>query len=354
MTGHVIPAARLYGPRDLRIESVPHPGDPAPGEALVRVEVVGICGSDLHAYRHGSTGGEGPQGPIVLGHEFAGTIEQVGDGAVGGEGLPLTVGARVAVDPAQPCGNCEWCLRGDPNLCPTIKFCGLWPTDGALRPFICVPADTCFPVPDGISAATATMLEPLGVAIHAMDLAKLRAGESLAVIGAGSIGICVLKLAASGHVGPVFAADLLPWRADYAVECGASAAFCSRETDVVREVLDATNHRGVDVVIEATTGGGAVQQGAEMLAPGGRLIVVGIDEEDQLTLRHSTARRKGLTIRMVRRMKHAYPRAIRLAAQGGFDLTSLITHTFPLEQSPDAFALNADYRDGVIKVMIEI
>jgi L-iditol 2-dehydrogenase len=354
MTGHVIPAARLHGPRDLRIDSVSHPGDPATGEALVRVETVGICGSDLHAFRHGSTSGEGPQGPIVMGHEFAGTIEQVGDGAFDGEGRPLAVGARVAVDPAQPCGICEWCLRGDPNLCPTIKFCGLWPTDGALRPFIRVPADTCFPVPDGIGAATAAMLEPLGVAIHAMDLAKLSVGESLAVIGTGSIGLCTLQLAAFGHAGPVFAADQLPWRADYAAKCGANVSFCSRDTDIVREVLNATNHRGVDVVIEATTGGGAVQQGAEMLAPGGRLIVVGIDEEDQLTLRHSTARRKGLTIRMVRRMKHAYPRAMRLAAQRGLDLTGFITHWFPLEQSAEAFALNADYRDGVIKVMIEV
>lgn len=354
MTAQVIPAVRLHGPRDLRIDSVSHPGDPAPGEALVRVETVGVCGSDLHAFRHGSTGGEGPQGPIVMGHEFAGVVEQMGDGAFDGEGRPLTVGTRVAVDPAQPCGNCEWCLRGDPNLCPTIEFCGLWPTDGALRPFICVPADTCFPVPDGINAATATMLEPLGVAIHAMDLAKLSLGESLAIIGTGPIGICVLKLAALGHAGPVFAADQLPWRADYATECGANVAFCSRDTDIVGEVLNATNHRGVDVVIEATTGGGAVQQGAEMLAPGGRLIVVGIDEDDQLALRHSTARRKGLTIRMVRRMKHVYPRAIQLAAQGRLDLSSFITHRFPLEQSPEAFALNADYRDGVIKVMIEV
>ncbi len=354
MTGQLIPAARLHGPGDLRIDSVPHPGEPAPGEALVRVEVVGICGSDLHAFRHGGTGGEDPQGPIVMGHEFAGVVECVGDRASDGEGRPLAGGARVAVDPAQPCGKCEWCLRGDPNLCPTIKFCGLWPTDGALRPYIRVPADTCFPVPEGMSAATATMLEPLGVAIHAMDLAKLRVGESLAVIGTGSIGLCTLQLTAMGHAGPVFAADQLPWRADYAAKCGASAAFCSRDTDIVREVLDATSQRGVDVVIEATTGGGAVQQGAEMLAPGGRLIVVGIDEEDQLTLRHSTARRKGLTIRMVRRMKHAYPRAIRLAAHGGLDLTGLITHWFPLEQCPEAFALNADYRDGVIKAMIEI
>lgn len=354
MTEQLIPAVRLHGPRDLRIENVSHPGDPAPSEALVRVEVVGICGSDLHAYRHGSTSGEDPLGPIVMGHEFAGVIEQVGDGAVDGEGRPLEAGMRVAVDPAQPCGICEWCTRGDPNLCPSIKFCGLWPTDGALRPFIRVPADTCFPVPDGIDATTATMLEPLGVAIHAMDLARLRVGETLAVIGAGAIGLCTLELAASGHAGPVFAADQLSWRAEYAAKRGTTAAFCSRDTDIVREVLNATRDRGVDVVIEAATGGGAVQQGAEMLAPGGRLVVVGIDEEDQLTLRHSTARRKGLTIHMVRRMKHAYPRAIQLAAQGQLDLTSFVTHRFPLGQSQEALALNADYRDGVIKAVIDV
>jgi L-iditol 2-dehydrogenase len=261
---------------------------------------------------------------------------------------------RVAVDPAHACGRCEWCQRGDPNLCPHIVFFGLSPTDGALCPYLHVPAEDCFPVPQSIDATTATLLEPLGVAIHTCDMAKVRLGESVAVVGLGTIGLSVLQLLVSGHAGAVFAADRLPWRAERAAQVGATAAFCNQQTDIVDAVLGATGQRGVDVAIEAASGSGALQQAADMLAPGGRLIVVGIDPDDQFLLRHSTARRKGLTIRMVRRMKHAYPRAIRLVQQGDVPWAKLVTHRFPLDRARDAFALNSDYHDGVIKVMIDV
>jgi L-iditol 2-dehydrogenase len=289
-----------------------------------------------------------------LGHELAGTVQQAGAGAFDGQGQPLLPGTRVAVDPAHACGRCEWCRRGDPNLCPQIDFLGLAPHAGALRTWLHVPAEDCFPVPDDIDATTATLLEPLGVALHALDLAKLRRGENVAVVGTGPIGLCILRLLTSGWAGLVYAADPLPWRADRAARYGATAAFCNRSSDVVAEVTRATDGRGVDVAIEAASGGSALQQAAEMLAPGGRLIVVGIDAEDRFVLRHSTARRKGLTIRLVRRMKHTYPRAIRLVQQQAIEWNDLVSHRFPLSEAPEAFALNADYRDEVVKVMIDV
>ncbi len=350
---HLIPAAHLYGPHDLRIADTPHPGEPPPGQVLLRVEVVGICGSDLHTYRHGRIGDTQLAAPLILGHEFAGTVEQVGPAGLDGHGHPLAAGTRVAVDPAQPCGHCEWCLRGDPNLCPHIVFCGLYPHPGALRPWMHVPASTCFPVPDSMDATTAMMLEPLGVAIHSLDLAKVRLGESVAVIGAGPIGLCVLRLAVAAGAGAVFAADRLAWRVRLAAQFGPATAFCSAETDFVRAVLDATHGRGVDVAFEAALGGEALQQAAEILAPGGRLIAVGIDEEDRFVLKHSTLRRKGLTIRMVRRMKHSYPRAIRLVEQGQIDLPALVSHHYPLAEAPEAFAASSAYRAGVVKVAVD-
>jgi L-iditol 2-dehydrogenase len=205
-----------------------------------------------------------------------------------------------------------------------------------------------------MDATTATLLEPLGVALHTLDLAKLRLGESVAVVGTGPIGLCILRLLTGGWAGPVFAADRLAWRAERAARYGATAAFCTASSDIVAEVVQATDGRGVDVAIEAATGGQALQQAAEMLGPGGRLIVVGIDGEDRFLLRHSTARRKGLTIRMVRRMKHTYPRAIRLVEQHPSAWNDLVSHRFALSQAPEAFALNADYRDEVIKVMIDV
>jgi L-iditol 2-dehydrogenase len=320
---------------------------------LLRVEVVGLCGSDLHTYRHARIGDTALASPLILGHEFAGIIERTGADCLDGQGRPLEPGTRAAVDPAQPCGRCEWCVRGDENLCPHIVFCGLFPHQGAMRPLMHVPASSCFPVPADMDATTATLLEPLGVALHAMDLAKLRLGESAAVIGAGPIGLCLVRLATLSGASAVFAADQLAWRARLAGEFGPATAFCSPDTDVVTAVLTATGGRGVDVAFEAASGGDAIQQAAELLAPGGRLIVVGIDEEDRFLLRHSTARRKGLTIRMVRRMKHTYPRAIRLIERGLVDLNPLVSHHFPLVRAPEAFELNANYRDGAVKVVID-
>lgn len=348
-----MPAARLHGAADLRVDEIPHPGEPPSGQVLVRIEAVGICGSDLHTYRCGVIGDTHLANPIVMGHEFGGIVEAVGSDALDGNGQPLRPGVRVAVDPAQPCGRCEWCRRGDSNLCPHIVFCGLSPYDGAMRPWMHVPAETCYPVPEGMDAVTAAMLEPFGVAIHTLDLAKVRPAESVAIIGVGSIGLCILQLLVHSHVRPVFAADTLPWRASLAGKIGADA-FCTDQADVVQAVLDATNGRGVDVAVEAASGGDALVQAAEMLAPGGRLMAVGIDEDDRFLIRHSNARRKGITVRMVRRMKHAYGRAIRLVETGDYDLAGLVTHRLPLDEAPHAFALNANYDDGVVKAMIEI
>ncbi len=353
MTHSTIPAARLHGARDLRIDDVPHPGEPTDGQVLLAVEAVGICGSDLHTYRCAEIGSVQLQSPIVMGHEFSGVVAAAGGRCTGGDGQTLQPGTRVAVDPAQPCGTCEYCLRGDPNLCPHIRFCGLWPDDGALRPLMHVPASTCFPVPNAMDAVTAAMLEPFGVAIHTLDLAKICPAESVAVIGTGAIGLGMLQLLVGGPAQPVFAADRLPWRAERARQLGVTP-ICTADTDVVQAVMDATGGRGVDVAIEAAAGGEALAQAAEMLAPGGRLMAVGIDEDDRLLLRHSTARRKGLTIRMVRRMKHAYERAIVLAQQDGIDLASLVSHRFPLNDAPAAFELNAEYGDNIVKGVIEV
>ncbi len=346
-------AARLYGPSDLRIDDLPHPGPPGPGQALLRVTAVGICGSDLHTYQDARIGDTALQAPLTLGHEFAGVVEAVGPDALDGHFQPLHVGARVAVDPAQPCGRCEMCEQGNPNLCWRLHFCGLYPDDGSLCQWMHVPAHTCFPVPDALDDAAAAMLEPLGVAIHAVDLARIRVANSVAILGAGPIGLLILQLARLSGADPIFVSDRLPWRLDVARRMGA-VPLNYDEVDPLRAVREATEGRGVDVAIEAAWADHSVQQAAEMARLGGRLVLVGIPGDDHLTLKHSTARRKGLTIRLSRRMQHSYPRAISLALRGAVDLHGLISHRLPLEQAPEAFALNVAYREQVVKIMIDI
>ena len=345
-------AARLHAPRDLRVESVPHPGWPKPGQALIRVRCTGLCGSDLHSYADARIGDTPIGGPLTLGHEFAGIVEEVGPDARDGRFQPLTPGTRVAVDPAQPCGHCELCERGHPNLCAHLAFCGNYPHGGSLCEWLHMPARSCFPMPDALSDTEAALLEPLGVALHAADLARLRLAQSVAILGAGPIGLLLLQVMKLAGADPVFMVDPLPWRLRLAERLGATPVEGSPEK-AVPQILAATQDRGVDVAIEAAWGDRSVEQAAELARLGGRLVLVGIPGDDRLALKHSTARRKGLTILMSRRMKHAYPRAIRLALSRRVDLTGLVSHRFPLTQAAEAFALNAAYRDEVVKVMVD-
>ncbi|MFW6335741.1 MAG: zinc-dependent alcohol dehydrogenase [Phycisphaeraceae bacterium] len=347
-------AARLHGPRDLRCEDVPHPGPPPEGHVLIRVEAVGVCGSDLHTYEHGRIGDTSVESPLILGHEFAGVIEEVGEAAVTEEGRPLRKGDRVAVDPAWPCGKCEPCRMGHPNLCIDHAFAGVYPTDGALRRFMHVPASACFVVPEAVTAEDAAMLEPLGVGLHAVDLGHIRVGHSVLVVGAGPIGLFVAECARLAGARPVLVSDRLPHRLELAKRGGAETIHID-EADPVHAVHRATGGRGVDVAFEvAWSNEDSVAQAAEALRPGGRLVIVGISGDDRLTFQHSTVRRKGLTIAMCRRMKHTYPRAIDLATRGDIDLRSMITHRFALHQANEALDLALSHDNGVGKVMVRL
>jgi L-iditol 2-dehydrogenase len=214
-----------------------------------------------------------------------------------------------------------------------------------------MPAHSCFPVPRIIDDEEAALLEPLGVAIHAVDFAKLRVAHSVAILGAGPIGLLILQVARLAGADPIFVSDQHPWRLKLAEKWGGIPIRCNLE-DAPRRVLKETYGRGVDVAIEAAWADESVAQAADMCRLGGRLVVVGIAGGNRLELKASVARRKGLTIIMSRRMKHTYPRAIRLAASGRVDLKGLVSHRFPLKRAAAAFKLNAAYRDNVVKVMI--
>ncbi|MCG8511364.1 MAG: alcohol dehydrogenase catalytic domain-containing protein, partial [Rhodospirillales bacterium] len=321
---------RLYGPQDLRLVDSPRPPPPKPCEVCIRVSAVGICGSDLHTYLDGRIGNTTVESPLVLGHEFAGRIELTGANAVDGTGQPLRVGDRVAVDPNQPCGTCEDCRASNPNLCGNHRFTGVWPTDGALQEQIVVPATTCFRIPDALDNTEGALLEPLGVAIHATNLAHLHAGQTVAIVGTGSIGLLCARVAVIRGAARVLATDRIPHRLECAAGYGAEPIHIE-ESDPVQTVRNVTGNRGVDVAIEAAHSDVAsISQAVEMLRPGGRLVIVGISGDDRLELNHSAVRRRGLTIAMCRRMKHTYPHATQLVQSRRVDLQPLATHRFPL------------------------
>lgn len=338
----------------MQLVEKPAPAAPGPEEVLINVKAVGICGSDLHMYATGAIGYTKIEGPFTLGHEFMGEVIAVGENALSGFHSPLSLRQRVAVEPAVPCMQCELCDAGHPNLCPNHYFYGVYPTHGALCEQLVVPARNCFPIPDEISDGAGTLLETLGVAIHALDLAKLKVAKSVAVIGCGPVGLLIQRLALLGGASAVYSMDPLKWRVELARAWGATEAWAVKSCDAVSLIDDATDGRGVDVVIEAAWADESVDNAMDMAAYGGRVVLVGIPPNDKAQFTHSMARRKGLTLMMARRMKHSYPRAIQLAS--GLDpavrLDELISEYASLAETDDAFARNFAYEDGVNKVVI--
>lgn len=341
-------ALRLHGPRELRVDEVPTP-TPRGGEALIRVRALGVCGSDVHYYLDGRIGDDIAPVPFTLGHEFAGEIVALGPEA---EGPPI--GSRVAVDPAIPCGSCEACRDGNANCCPDVRFPASPPVQGALCEFYAHPSHLCVPLPDALAFEEGAMLEPLGVAIHAVALTKIRSGATVAILGAGPIGLLIAQIARHAGARAIYLSEPVPERRALARRVGATSVCDPGARDPVAWIHDATRGRGVDIGIEAAWGAEAVGQAIGMTRPAGRVVLVGIPRDDRCTFPASVARRKGLTILMSRRMKSVYPEAIALVERGHVDVDPLITHRFPLDRAAEAFELVASLSDGVSKALIEI
>jgi L-iditol 2-dehydrogenase len=307
--------------------------------SLVRVTAVGICGSDLHWWDEGAIGDAKLTHPLVLGHEGAGVIAH---GPRRGE--------RVAIDPAIPCQGCRACRDGYRNLCHRILFAGHGETDGMMRELMAWPSDLLHPLPDSFSDADGAMLEPLGVALHSADLGHLPIGGTASVVGCGPIGLLLIGAVKAAGASSVLAIEPLAHRREAAARYGADLVADSgsmADDSVMRELTGS----GVDVAFEAAGNDSGVRLAVESVRPGGRVVLAGIPGDDVIRFRASAARRKGLTIAMVRRMNEAYPRAIGLAARGVVDLAALVTRRAGLGEVAGAFG-DAVRRTG-LKVIIE-
>jgi L-iditol 2-dehydrogenase len=325
--------ARLHGLADLRLHDEDRPR-PLPGEVLVRVGAVGLCGSDIHWYCEGRIDENRVGRPFVPGHEFGGTLED---------------GRAVAVDPAIPCAACRPCAEGHPNLCQSIRFAGDGRHDGGLGEWVAWPERCLVPLPPTLTPADGAMLEPLGVAIHAVDLGHVPVGATVAVFGCGPIGLLILAVARLA-AGRLFATDLgtRSHRLEAARALGAEvfAAEDGREGGAIRDACG-----GVDVAFEAAGEQSAVDAAVEATRPGARVVIAGIPSETRTSFVAGTARRKGLTLVLSRRMGEVYPRAIALVASGRVDVRSLVSHRFPLTEV--AAAYDAAVRRLGHKVIVE-
>jgi L-iditol 2-dehydrogenase len=333
---------RLHGVGDMRLHSETVP-EPEQGEVLIRVSAVGICGSDLHWLGEAGIGDARLSRPLILGHEFSGVVE---------DSRSALNGQRVAVDPAIACRECEYCLGGNSNFCEQLHFAGHGEDDGALREYLPWPERNLHPLPEMINDEQGALLEPLGVALHAVELAKIQPGAAVGVFGVGPIGLMIVQLARLAGADEILVTDRLNHRLDAALSMGANRGFLVSDDWDRKEVWNATKGRGVQVAFEAAGENQAVETAVETAKPGGRVILVGIPAQDWTAFTASTARRKGLTIKLSRRMRFTYPRAVQLVEDSLIDVRSLVTQRYPLSEFDLAFQA-ANKRQG-LKTVIKI
>jgi L-iditol 2-dehydrogenase len=332
-----VKALRLHGPGALRLHDEPVP-EPADGELLVRVTAVGLCGSDRHWLVEGSIGDAVLTRPLVLGHEFVGTVE-----------AGPRAGERVVLDPAVPCDGCAVCRAGHPHLCPELRFAGHGSTDGALRTLMAWPERVAHRLPDSLRDAEAALLEPLGVALHALDLGRVEPGATAAVCGCGPIGLLLVQALRAAGATTVLATDRLPHRVAAAAALGATDAWDAGERFPQGRLPGGL---GVDIAFEAAGEDAALADAIDAVAPGGRVVVVGIPDGDRTSFVASAARRKELTLLLCRRMRpEDLPRAIRLVGAGDVALAPLVGERHSLGDWEDAFAALVERRG--LKMIVE-
>jgi len=325
-----IVAARLRAPGLVAVADEALPPAAARDEVLLRVVSVGLCGSDLHWFQDGAIGDARLAGPLVLGHEI---------GAVIASG-PRS-GTRVAIDPADPCGTCSICHNGRGELCVNMRFLGHGACDGGLRTYLSWPERHLHPIPDSIGDDEASLLEPLGVAVHAVELGVVHPGMRVAVVGCGPIGLLVIKALRASSIDDITAGDLLPHRVAAAISAGAAHTWLGAPGEVDM----------ADVVFECSGDEPAVETAIRLAGPAGRVVMVGIPGNDRASFRASVARRKQLNLVFCRRMTPPdLDAAIELVADGRVDLAGLITARFGLADAPSAFA-ELERRSG-LKVVV--
>ena len=338
---------RLHKPYDMQYHDEPVP-EIGPDEVLIKVGSVGVCASDVHYYREGRIGDQIVKKPLVLGHEFSGTVVKVGENVT-----TLTEGARVAVEPGNPCKKCPVCKEGYTNLCPNVIFFGTPPIDGSLREYVAWTAELCIEVSHKVSMDEAAMVEPLGVGVYAVDLAEMAGGESVAILGAGAIGLSVMQAAKVAGAGKMIVTDPIAERRELAMKLGADIVIDPVNTDSTAVIMNETDG-GAEVVFECAGMPDAIFQTTSIVRPRGRIVVVGIPEEDQYAFPGSLSRKREANVQFVRRSKDVGERSVEMVERNLIDVASFATHQFAVENAEDAFKLAMNKTDGVLRAVIHV
>lgn len=341
-------AMLLTGIGRLEMAAVPDPVIVRDTDVLIRLGVVGVCGSDVHYYTTGRIGAQVVKFPFSVGHECSGIVEKVGPAVT-----RVKPGDRIAVEPAMSCGRCDQCVSGRPHTCRKILFLGTPPTSGCLSELLVMPEECCFPVGADTSLEDAALVEPLSVAVYSVKQSIPMLGAKVGILGAGPIGLGILQVARLAGAASVYVTDKIDSRLAAARANGADCVRNPTACDVTAEILR-SEPLGLDVVFECCGQQDALDQGTRMLRPGGKLMVVGIPETDRISFMPDVVRRNEICIQHVRRQVHCVEPALELIESGRLDVRFMATHRFGFEQTGEAFEMVRQYAGGVIKAMVHL
>jgi L-iditol 2-dehydrogenase len=336
----------LTGLRQMQLVETPVP-DVGPDEVLLKLEAIGVCGSDLHYYKTGRIGSQVVEYPFPVGHECAASVAAVGEAV-----SRLKPGDRVAVEPAVSCGECDQCRADRPHTCRNLRFLGCpGQMDGCMSDFYAMPAACCYPIPDDLDWEMASLVEPLSIGCYAVQQSVPMAGARIAILGAGPIGLSVLAAARDAGAAAIYVTEPIGYRRTMAESLGAAAAIDPYAEPGLSPVLE-REPLCLDAVFECAGEQDALDDAVSLLKPGGKLMVIGIPEVERISFQVDQVRRQELCIQNVRRQNHCVDPAIELAVREDLGLRKMITHRFSLECSREAFELLDGYADGVVKAVL--
>lgn len=317
-------------------------------EVLVKVKHVGVCGSDVHYYEHGRIGDFVVRKPIILGHEFAGEVVEIGSKVT-----HLKCGDSVTVEPGKPCGKCKFCMRGDYNLCPDMTFMATPPVDGCLSEYVAYPEHLCFKLPENMSTMEGALVDPVAVGFHSAFQGGAKVGKTAIVLGGGCIGLmCMMALKSTG-ISKVFVTDVVKSRLEKAKELGASSVYMASDNDYIQKALADLGDEGFDIVIETAGSSHTIRESTELVARGGNIVLVGMSPHNENIVDTAKLMAKEATMTTVFRYKNIWPTAIDAISSGQFPVKKIVSAVYPFEKTMEAFERCVNDKENVIKVVIE-
>jgi len=340
-------AAFMTGIRQMEIREIPMP-ELKPDQVLVKLEYVGICGSDVHYFEYGRIGDFIVNGDFILGHECAGTVTAVGNAVT-----THSVGDRVALEPGATCGHCEYCTSGRYNLCPDVEFLATPPYNGCFCDYIAFPASLAFKLPPNVSTKEGALVEPLSVGLEAASIGRVKLGDSVTILGSGCIGLTTMLACKAYGASDIIVVDVIEKRLQKALELGANKVINASKEDTIAEIAKYTNNTGTDLVIETAGSLKTTQQTVDAVKRGGVIVMVGLAPEDVIPFNFAKLMGKVADVRPIFRYKNQYPIAIKAIASGKIDVSKIVTDEYDFADIGKAFEKNINDKADVVKIVIK-